>query len=363
MKTHIVLLVAAIAVLLPVLPAQTTYQHTLPFGYETTDGTYACYPSLAGAGPFYAAPGDGNCRWQWIYGWNQFFHQCPILISQIDFRRSTDLSLVGTSYTSVTITMASLAPAYASHTAVSGTFANNLGPDQVVVYSGPLTIPAHTAVPTTPAPWLINIPLQIPFAFDPVQKRDFIIDLQVTGGTATPGNFQIDGAFPHPGVAQNGNTQNPLSATSDWSNPDAGAIALLTYQLGNPLHFDLILSTTGSGTGDLNFGYANIPAGTTHGYTLLTTVAASTYGAPFGRGPLMGIYPDNTTWNVIIPSPASLGSPFHWVLPASGLFPETSISVGAGVFSFLAGAVWEGVGVALSPTGLLGISPPRQLAW
>src|SRR5262245_45714342 len=117
MKTLLIVFAAALLTA-PMAFAQTTYSHTLPFGYEGVDGNYTCYPAAAGGGPFNINPGNGNCRWQWIYGWNQFFHQHPVLITQLDFRRSSDANLVAVTFNTVTITMASLAPAISSHTTV-----------------------------------------------------------------------------------------------------------------------------------------------------------------------------------------------------------------------------------------------------
>lgn len=349
---------AFVLVLGSAIPAQTIHSHTLPYGYDSVDGNYNVAPS--GGGPFNVV--TGNCRWQWTYGWNQFFHQCPVLITQLSFRRSSDASLVGTVYPTVNITMASLASNFASHTAMSATFANNLGPDQTIVYSGPGTIPAYTATASVPAPWLVVFPLSTPFIYDPTKTRDLVIDLQVAGAASVAGTFIIDGVYPSAGVSQNGHTTIGTSATTNWFNADAGPVVLVDYLLGNPVHMDLIANTT-TGTGDLFYQILNMPANATHGYTLISTIPSSTFSIPFGRGPAFGIYPDPLTFQIIL-SPPFPGSPFHWVTPAGGLFPDVALTAPPGSLLGFVGQTWEAVAVALDASGLIaGISPPRQIPW
>lgn len=357
MKTNFALL-AFVLVLGSTIPAQTIHSHTLPYGYDTVDGPYSVAPS--GGGPFNVV--TGNSRWQWTYGWNQFFHQCPVLITQLSLRRSSDASLAGTVYPAVNIIMSSLAPAVSSHTAMSAAFANNLGPDQTNVYSGPATIPTYTATASVPAPWLVVFPLSTPFIYDPTKTRDLVIDLQVSGAATVAGTFIVDGVFPSSGLSQNGHTINGASTTSNWFNGDAGAVVLVDYILGNPVHMDLIANTT-TGTGDLFYQIVNMPANTAHGYTLISTIPASTFGIPFGRGPVFGIYPDGLTFTIIV-LPAGPGDPFHWLNPGGGLFPDVPLSAPPGALVGFIGQTWELVSVAFDGGGLIaGISPPRQLVW
>ena len=356
---RIILAVVLAAVGLGPTMAQSgaTYSHTLPFGYETVDGNYSCYPGgTQGGGPFNAS--TGNSRWQWTYGWNQFYHQHPVYITQLAFRKDGNvLNAGGALYPNVVIQMANLAGAYASHTAMSATFANNLDATTLVtVYSGPITIPPN-AGGTNPAPFNLVIPLQLPFAYDPTQLRDLVIDMQVLPGATSTGAFALDGVFPNAGVSQNGHTTNATSATTNWSNPDAGPVVEVTYLLGNPTSLELVATTSGGGIGDLYYQYLNMPLSAVEGFTLLSTTPSALYGIPFGRGPLFGIYPNILTFQLLL-TPASVGDPFHWALPALGSFPDAPIIAPPGTFLGFTGLTFELVGVALAPGGVVaGVSP------
>lgn len=358
MKTSI--LVAGLFTLVSMTQAQSTFSATLPFGYETTDGNYTCYPT---GNPWFGVPfnnGSGTGIVQWAYRWSEFFHQCPVLITQLAFRRTNQAILSGATYPNIMIRLATLNPAFTSHTQLGNNFNGNLAADVTVVYSGPIVLPPNSVTGTIPAPWDIVVPLQVPFAYDPTKLRNLVVEVNLLAAPTAVPNFPVDGVFPHPGVAQVGFGSG---ATGNFGNADAGGIVQVTYQLGNPTDFDLILATTGGGTGDLFYQYLNMPAGALDGYTLISTTPTSTFGVPFGRGPVFGIWPDFITFNIIL-SPAIPGSPFHWLASGGGLFPDIPIAAPPGTLSSFAGQTWEVVGVALTPLGTVaGISPPRVLNW
>jgi cell wall-associated NlpC family hydrolase len=61
---------------------------------------------------------------------------------------------------------------------LSSTFANNIGPDETLVYSGPLTLSTNsTSSNGTTADFDITIPLQTPFFYDP-SKGNLLFDLK-----------------------------------------------------------------------------------------------------------------------------------------------------------------------------------------
>ncbi len=121
----------------------------------------------------------------------------------------------------------------------------------------------------------------------------------------------------------------------------------------------LSAQTSGAGTGDLNLAMTSVSPGATEGYLLLTT---STAGA-VGTGPLMGIVPDALTWS-IFSQPLVAGSPLHYPVGVPGVFPDQPFTVPAGTLGFLAGQVWDVVGIVLAPGfAYLGASNVQRLAW
>lgn len=353
MKTT--LIVIALMALVGLCPAQLIY-HTVPKGFDTVDGNY----TLPQGTPF---GGPNPCRWQWAYRWDSLYHQFPITVFELQLRRSSDATLAGGSYANVVITMASSAT---SQLSPSNTFANNLDTDATVVYSGPVVIPAYTATGASPAPWLVTIVLSQPFPFDPTRQKDLVIDFQSNGppSPATGAGFTLDGTFPSPFVSQTGHVSDPNAAGANWANNNAGPIINLGYVAGSPAHFDLSVTTSGSGIGDVTAQFSNIPATTTNGYTLVSMVPASSMGFDYGTGPAFGLFPDALTFTIAL-LPPSAGDPLHWTWPAApGVFPATALLRPAGTFSYAAGQTWEACGIALDASfGLVGITPVRQINW
>src|SRR5262245_44751879 len=73
----------------------------------------------------------------------------------------------------------------------SRTFASNQGPDLTTVFSGPVSWPAATATPG-PSPFLIDIPLNPPFVYDPnLGDLNIETDLPIQSFTGTT-NLQLD---------------------------------------------------------------------------------------------------------------------------------------------------------------------------
>jgi hypothetical protein len=334
------------------------YTQTLPSGYETTDGNY-------NIGTFSGVPtlfnSAGTSVWQYIYRWTTFEHRCPLTLAQIELRRSSDANLAATTYPQVDVTLAS---SVFPHTAPSATFANNLGSDATLVFSGPVTIPAHVAGPTVPAPWLVSLPFFNPFPFDPNQQKDLVVEIRVLAGPGVAGaSFILDGVFPSSAVSQSGHRSNGTATVREWFNPDAGLVCRITYALGNSVHLDLSLTTSGGGVGDLVYAVSNLPGGTIEGFTFVSLTPTSAFGIPFGRGPFFGLWPDALVFTILA-SPAAVYDPFHWVNPAGGLFPESPIIAPPGTLSAFAGMTFECASVALGPgLVLLGISPPRAITW
>jgi hypothetical protein len=109
--------------------------------------------------------------------------------------------------------------------------------------------------------------------------------------------------------------------------------------------------TTGGGVGDLTVTLTDIPAAVNKGYTLISTDT----GHPFDSGPIIGIYPSQTMFDVLAFTP-SLGNPLAWVTGApSGLYPTSPFFVPTGTLAFLAGQTWDFVTLALNDTIIPGV--------
>ncbi|MAG56565.1 MAG: hypothetical protein CMJ83_09770 [Planctomycetes bacterium] len=338
------------------LSAQTFYNHTIPSGWENTDGNY----SLPGSTPFNT---PNQSRWQWTYGRETLTHQFPILITEIAFRRSSDATTAAATYQGVQIILAS--STNASHTSVSPTFANNLGADMVTVFNGDVQIPAYTAAGVSPAPFNVRVPLQVPFAFDPSAGLDLVIDVSTLGPTpAAGGGFPLDGVFPNGFLSQNGHITDPTSPSRNWFNENAGPIIELTYVFGSAAHFNVIATTTGGGTGDLFFQFANVPATTTRAYSLICGTPVSLFGLELGTGPVFGVWFDPLV-AFVISQPAAAGNPFHWTWPVSSpTFPAAPLILPPGSLVGVAGQTWEVAGVGVDASGeVTGVTPVTQLVW
>lgn len=88
----------------------------------------------------------------------------------------------GGTYPNVTISMSTCASDYL---AVSNTFANNPGPDQATVLSGPVVVTAGTGG-NAPSAQYVDITLTTPFVYDPTLGGDLLVDITV--GTGWVGN-------------------------------------------------------------------------------------------------------------------------------------------------------------------------------
>ncbi len=343
--THAALFAVALSV-----AAQAQFTATLPKGYDTLDGNYAT--SL----PFNTAAAQ---LWQFAYDWTQMTHQCPVTITQIEFRRSTGAAFVGGTFPNATVAMSTLASP--NHNTMSGIFANNRGPDYTVVYTGPITIlpfAGTTLSPGQPAPWHIHIPFQTPFEFDPVQKLDILVELTLPGPNPAAG-FIVDGQFPTAWGARNGHASSATATAGNTANSDAAPVINLTYTLGASTKFDLAAFTGGGGQGDLVLAMANVPAATSLGFTVISTLPAPI----LGRGPVFGLALTPLVFSVVTTAP-SPGNPVAWTYPTPGFYPSVPFALPPGALSVFAGQVWEVAGVALNGAGqVIGVTAARQLAW
>ncbi|MBK8977456.1 MAG: hypothetical protein IPM29_16210 [Planctomycetes bacterium] len=128
-------------------------------------------------------PGTTSLTWrntlfhfQMLYDPSHFLDQgidYPITITRMQFRASSGATSVGgDTYIGVTAMMCSSPSTYA---APSTTFATNLGVDTTTVFTG--NVVCLPAAGTSPNTYIIDIPLQTPFVYDPTSGLNFLIDV------------------------------------------------------------------------------------------------------------------------------------------------------------------------------------------
>lgn len=123
--------------------------------------------------------------------------------------------------------------------------------------------------------------------------------------------------------------------------------------------FNITLSTTGGGAGNLNLALANIPAGTTEGFTLFSF---DTSGI-LGQGTLLGLRADVFTINCLI-QPMLPGGILHWPWPQSGVYPQVPWNLPNGSLPFPAGLQVDGQAAALGPGfSFLGATQPLRITF
>ena len=164
---------------------------------------------------------SGSIRYQELLGPQQL-GSGTIIINQIAFR-----AYAGTG--PLTFTMANMAvylstsPLFPNidngRTLMSTTFANNVGPDNTLVFSGPTNVNSPGCAGPSPCAFDVVIPLSTPFVYNPA-LGSLLVDLQSTGFNATAGSFD-DALFPY---------------------PPGGAVATVSGTLGSPTG---TLSTSG----------------------------------------------------------------------------------------------------------------------
>jgi hypothetical protein len=106
---------------------------------------------------------------------------------------------------------------------------------------------------------------------------------------------------------------------------------VVRYGFGNNI---LTMGQSGPGVGDFTMSLGSVSPGATRGWTLISQDVSG----PVGLGPLLGIRPDATTWELFFTVPMLDGSPFHFPVPSpSGGFPNIPIQMAPGSVNSLAG--------------------------
>ena len=144
---------------------------------------------------------NSNIRLQELVGPEQFGSGTMISINQIAFRAFPGTGPLNATIANLTVSL-STSPLFPNtdqgRTLMSTTFANNIGADNTIVYSGPgsLTSPGCAVSSNNSCPFDEVVLFSTPFLYNPT-LGSLLVDLKYTGYTATEGS--LDSAlFPNP---------------------------------------------------------------------------------------------------------------------------------------------------------------------
>jgi hypothetical protein len=197
------------------------------------------------------SPSDPDVRFQQLYGNGQFLSSItgPILIDQFAFRVAPGTGALNVSFDNVDLHMSTSARfPNTSGPLMSTTFADNVGPDNSLVYHGPVSF-SSSGCPvngTTPCAFDVIVTLQHPFLYNPNQGR-LLLDFSISGIHAQEtGFFDSEDFSGFPGgfgsiasvSAPIGDTSGNLSPSGDITQfrytavPEPATMTLLLVGLG-----------------------------------------------------------------------------------------------------------------------------------
>jgi hypothetical protein len=136
-----------------------------------------------------SSDGSGDFRSQELLGAGQFASVGgPILINQLSFRAAPGTGPVDFSMTSLNLYL-STSPKFPNTGGplMSETFADNVGPDNTLVFSGRFTAASPGCAGPAVCPFDININFTTPFLYNPTQGR-LLLDLKVAGYSGVDGD-------------------------------------------------------------------------------------------------------------------------------------------------------------------------------
>jgi len=147
----------------------------------------------------------------------------PVVIDSLAFRLDKDASATSASFDDIQVRLSTALTTVAT---LSTTLANNIGPDETTVFSGPLTL-TSSAGAGNPSDFDLLIPFLVPFQYDPT-AGDLLLDWQYTanfGGSS----FRID--FNH----HNANPFRNIVTYAEDSRPAPNGIAEDMLRGGSPI--------------------------------------------------------------------------------------------------------------------------------
>lgn len=168
-------------------PAAAQLTVVIPNGTATTPGN--------SIHQFPWGRGGGGLLHQSIYDGVNFTAQgitYPITITRLRWRPHVHVTSVASNYPIGATVSMSTCPVLS--TAVTTTFANQRGPDNTVVFSGPVSWPAALPAFPGPAPFLIDLPLTTPFTYDPTAgSLNIEVDLPIQSFTGSTLALDVQG--------------------------------------------------------------------------------------------------------------------------------------------------------------------------
>jgi hypothetical protein len=161
------------------------------------------------------SPDSGDLRVQQLIGSGQFASVGgSLLIDQLSFRLAPGSGSGGVSMTNLNLSL-STSPKFPN--TISTTFADNVGPDNTLVFSGPFTDSSLGCTGPAPCPFDINVNFTTPFLYNPT-LGSLLLDLKITGvsGDAFLDSVNFDG--PGGGIVSIVGTLNGTTALGSSFN-------------------------------------------------------------------------------------------------------------------------------------------------
>jgi len=165
-------------------------------------------------------PGSGDVRSQELLGSGQFASVGgPILIDQFSFRASPGTGAVSFSMANINIFL-STSPKFpnTSGPLMSSTFADNVGADNTLVFSGPLSLSSLGCTGPTVCPFDISVNFTTPFPYNPTQGR-LLLDFKISSFSGLGGTLDAVGFTGPPG-----GTGGSIASVSGGLNDAAGIL-------------------------------------------------------------------------------------------------------------------------------------------
>ena len=137
--------------------------------------------------------GTATFRFQELLGSGQFASVgSSLLIDQLSFRAAPGTGPVDFSITSMSLFL-STSPRFPNtggppNTLMSSTFADNVGPDDTLVFSGPISVASPGCAGPGVCPFDINVNFTTPFLYNPTQGR-LLLDFKFSGFSAVDGTL------------------------------------------------------------------------------------------------------------------------------------------------------------------------------
>jgi hypothetical protein len=172
----------------------------------------------------------GIVRDQVVYGASEF-PSYPIIISEIRWR--PDTSVVGPITTTVSNIQVNFSTTPVQPDQLSPTFAQNIGPDNTVVFSGAMHVTClSTTLSNGTKDFDIDLPLQTPFLFDS-SKGNLLVDVHnFTGCSASLYNNSVANIVD--AVSRIVNVSDPNGTSASFTDSGGGVIELIYSPASGP---------------------------------------------------------------------------------------------------------------------------------